>query len=311
MSPASYRAAPPRVGEAPLYQPVPGGRARGRRALPPRSAGRGSPAPARRPARPGTRRRRSAGPPAPGPGRRSRRCAARSARASRAALDVGDRLVQRRVATAPPPSGRRDVGRRRRTATCGVGVVAAGASGLAAVGGRLPGPGAEHLVQRLLEGVGVADPVAVVDQHLLQQREGVLAGALRRTAARRRAGRSPPIGSVSRLPNTGCGVLAVEQRQVRADLVVRVERLLHLLRPAERRVARQSQDLDLAVGLRVAGRGDERRQVVPVERVQRAGQLEASPRRPPAAGPGCSTAAGPPRCPASGRSGTCQRSFWL
>ena len=80
MSPASYRAAPPRVGRT-LYQPGGEGGA-GRRPSPaahpvgvaPRTS-RATPRPA---ARPGTPRRRSPDRPAPGPGPRSRRRAARS-----------------------------------------------------------------------------------------------------------------------------------------------------------------------------------------------------------------------------------------
>ena len=185
MSPASYRAAPPRVGRTTL----PAGE----------EGGRGCPAPSPGPHPPGVAAgaRRLRGlvgldgglqvARAPGPGPRSRRRAAPSARASSAALMSVTAAVHAPGCDVPPAAGgaagssarsapwasrpvvgRRRVGRRR----C-----------------RLARPGTEDLVERLLERVGVADPVAVVDQHLLQQREGVLAGALARRAARRRAGR--------------------------------------------------------------------------------------------------------------------------
>ena len=107
-------------------------------------------------------------------------------------------------------------------------------------------PGPEDLVQRLLEGVAVADPVAVVDQNLLQQRERVLPPCPRRTAAPRRAGRSRrPAGSAG--SRTPVGIRTAEQVRSRADVVVGVERLLHLPRALEGGVARQPQDLDRAV----------------------------------------------------------------
>ena len=246
MSPASYRAAPPRVGRTTLPAAAEAEDA-GRRTLP---TGRQPPgvAPAACLRRLVGRRPPPAGPPAPGPAPRSRRRAAPSPGRRAPRLMSATACVQRPASPAsPPPSG----------GVVGVGRLAGSAVGVGvrrpSVGRRArrcrsadsPAPGTEHLVQGLGEGVGVADPVAVVDQHLLQQREGVLPRALARRAVRRRAGR--PRRSAA---SAGCRTPRRESwllNSVRSgrDLVVRDERLLHLPRPAERRVAGQSQHLDL------------------------------------------------------------------
>src|SRR5215212_1311536 len=163
MSPASYRAAPPRVGRSHSTS-LPTGGGSGFRPLPRGSAG-------------GSRRRGGA---LGGLVRVDRllqvgqgtslplevAVALRGLQRVERLLDVGHRLVQRRVVGAPAVRGggrRRGRGGRRRAP--------AGGGRRPAAGGRLTGTGAEDLVQRLLQRVGVADAVAVVDQHLLQQRE--------------------------------------------------------------------------------------------------------------------------------------------
>ena len=199
MSPASYRAAPPRVGAPTLRQRARAPANRRVAVSRPSPCGRGGDGPCRptgsatasgvvrHPAAaqrwPG--RSPPAGPPGPRRRPRSRRPCSASSASAIASWASCERVRERRRVWSPAGSRRPAAARRRRLRVRRRRRVAA-----------LLG---EQRVQRLLEGVLEGDLVAEGHQHLAQQRERRRRRRPARRPARRRAGRRRP-GSVSRLP---------------------------------------------------------------------------------------------------------------